>query len=42
MHQQDEDKRRERRIELANNLTLAAVTITAIVNTVGLIVKIMR
>ena len=40
MHQQDENKRRERRIELANNLTLVAVAITAIVNTVGLIVKI--
>ena len=40
MHQQDEDKRREHRIELASNLTLVAVTITAIVNTVGLIVKI--
>lgn len=40
IHQQDEDKRRERRIELANTLTLVAVSITAIVNTVGLIVKI--
>ena len=39
MHQQDEDKRRERRIELANNLTLVAATITAIVNMVRLIVK---
>ena len=36
----DEKKRRERRIELANNLTLAAVVITAIINTVAVILKI--
>lgn len=38
----DEKKRRERRIELANNLTLAAVTVTAIVNTIAVILKIAR
>lgn len=36
----DEKKRRERRIELANNLTLVAVVITAIINTVAVILKI--
>lgn len=36
----DEKKRRERRIELANNLTLASVVITAIINTVAVILKI--
>lgn len=35
----DEKKRRERRIELANNLTLASVVITAIINTVAVILK---
>ena len=36
----NEKQRRERRIELANNLTLAAVVITAIINTVAVILKI--
>ena len=36
----DEKKRRGRRIELANNLTLAAVVITAIINTIAVILKI--
>jgi hypothetical protein len=40
MHNDDKEKRRERRIELANNLTLAAVVITAIINTVAVILKI--
>ena len=35
----EEEKRRERRIELANNLTLAAVAVTAIVNTIAVILK---
>lgn len=35
-----ENKHRKQRIELANNLTLAAVTVTAIVNTIAVILKI--
>lgn len=38
-HDDNEKKRRERRIELANNLTLAAVAVTAIVNTIAVILK---
>ena len=37
-----ENKHRKQRIELANNLTLAAVTVTAIVNTIAVILKIAR
>ena len=37
-----ENKHRKQRIELANTLTLAAVTVTAIVNTIAVILKIAR